>query len=131
MLILNECLFLLFISLSTQPGNFWIHPLITWLISQEDCIARRSSEVQEEIFWVMTPCSVVVGYQRFRGLHYPEYRGSMDFRSYGILPQQYTASQPENLDSKHHQLATLNWCVCYLDISISKGKGKGKVSPVL
>jgi hypothetical protein len=26
MLLLNECLLLLFISLSTQSGNFWIHP---------------------------------------------------------------------------------------------------------
>jgi len=25
-LLLNECLFLFFISLSTQSGNFWIHP---------------------------------------------------------------------------------------------------------
>jgi hypothetical protein len=27
-LLLNECLLLLFISLSTQFGNFWIHPRI-------------------------------------------------------------------------------------------------------
>jgi hypothetical protein len=26
MLLLNECLLLLFISLSTESGNFWIHP---------------------------------------------------------------------------------------------------------
>jgi len=24
---------------------------------------------QVEVFWVVTPCSVVVGYQRFRGPH--------------------------------------------------------------
>jgi hypothetical protein len=29
MLLLNECLLLLFISLSTQSGNFWIHFLST------------------------------------------------------------------------------------------------------
>jgi hypothetical protein len=29
MLLLNECLLLLFISLSTQSGNFWIHPPIS------------------------------------------------------------------------------------------------------
>jgi len=28
-LLLNVCLFLLFISLSTQSGNFWIHPRIS------------------------------------------------------------------------------------------------------
>jgi len=28
MLLLTECLLLLFISLSTQSGNFWIHPHI-------------------------------------------------------------------------------------------------------
>jgi hypothetical protein len=31
LLLLNECLFLLlFISLSTQSGNFWIHPCVYW-----------------------------------------------------------------------------------------------------
>jgi len=36
--------------------------------------------IQIEVFWVVMPCSVVVGYQNFRGLcclHLQE--GSMDF----------------------------------------------------
>jgi len=38
---------------------------------------------QVKVLGVMTPCSVVVGYQRF-----------MDLLNVGILPQHYTASQP-------------------------------------
>jgi hypothetical protein len=26
-----------------------------------------AAKIQVEVFWVVTPCSVVVGYQRFRG----------------------------------------------------------------
>jgi hypothetical protein len=54
-----------------------------------------------EIFWVVTPCGVVVGYQLFGEpccltLHFtsfhPEDGGSMDLRNVGILPQHHTAS---------------------------------------
>jgi hypothetical protein len=44
---------------------------------------------QVDIFWVVTPCSVVVGYQCFGGsccLHLQdEYGGSMVLRNVGIL----------------------------------------------
>jgi len=39
----------------------------------------------------VTPSSVVVGYQRFRGLQ-GEDGGNMDLRIIGTLPQHYTAS---------------------------------------
>jgi hypothetical protein len=46
-----------------------------------------------EVFWVVTPCSVVVGYHRFRGpccLH---------LRNVDILPQHYTRRNDlEDLD---------------------------------
>jgi len=49
--------------------------------------------MQAEFFWVVMPCSVVVGYQRFGGpcclRLKPE--GSVDLRNVGILPQHYTA----------------------------------------
>jgi hypothetical protein len=55
---------------------------------------------QNEVFWVVTPCSFVVGYQTFQrsmlspaSLH-PEDGGSMDFWNVGILPRNYTASRP-------------------------------------
>jgi len=41
-----------------------------------------------EIFWIVTPCSAVVGYQRYRGPH----GDSMDLQNVDILPQHYTAS---------------------------------------
>jgi len=53
-------------------------------------------EIQVEVFWVVTACSIVVGYQCHRGpncLHFHvEDGGSMAF----ILPQHYTASQPRS-----------------------------------
>jgi len=45
-----------------------------------------------QVFRVVTPCSVVVGYQHFRSLH-PEDGASMDLWNVGILPQHYTAWQ--------------------------------------
>jgi len=55
---------------------------------------------QVEIFWVVTPFSTVVWYQRFKGpccLHlHPECGGSMELWNVGILPQDYTASQPKS-----------------------------------
>jgi hypothetical protein len=47
------------------------------------------AEIQVEVFWIMTTCSVVVGYNHL----YPEDGGSMDLRNIGILPLHYTASQ--------------------------------------
>jgi hypothetical protein len=56
-----------------------------------------TSDIQTEIFWDVTPCSVVAGYQRFGGQCYPhfhpEYGGRMDLLTVGILPQRYRASQ--------------------------------------
>jgi len=61
--------------------------------------------VQVKIFWVVTPCGVVVGYQRFGGplcLHLQgEDGGSVDLWNFGILPQHYTASL-----SRIHRLKT-------------------------
>jgi hypothetical protein len=47
---------------------------------------------QVEVFWVVTPSDVTVGY--------PEDEGSMDLRNFGILPQHYTMSQAEDLNLK-------------------------------
>jgi len=43
---------------------------------------------------VVTQCSVVVGYQHYKGPFHPEDGGSMDLRNTGILPQLCTALQP-------------------------------------
>jgi len=54
-------------------------------------------KIRVEFFWVVMPCSVVIGYQEFRGiccLHLQGECGSnMDFWKVGILPQNHTASQ--------------------------------------
>jgi len=57
--------------------------------------------VQVEVFWIITPHSVVVGYQRFRDQSGPpsskwnEDGGSMALRNFGILPQHYEALRPQ------------------------------------
>jgi len=50
---------------------------------------------QVEVFWIVTPCSAVAGYQSVRGpcCFYPEDRASLDLWNVGILPQHYKASQ--------------------------------------
>jgi len=75
-------------------------------------------KIQVKVFWVVTPCVIVVGYQRFRRpcspyLH-PEGRVSMDFQIVGIKPQHYTASQhrrPWLGDSGESFNFTLYWFV--------------------
>jgi hypothetical protein len=47
---------------------------------------------QVEVFWVVTLCSVVVGYQCFRGPCYLHLLGVGPLKC--ILPQHYKASQP-------------------------------------
>jgi hypothetical protein len=49
---------------------------------------------QAEVFWIVTPCSVVVRYQCFRVLH-TEDIGSMDLCNVGILLQHDVVSQPK------------------------------------
>jgi len=44
--------------------------------------------LQVEVFWVVTPCSIVVGYRRF----------SINLRNVGILPQHYTVSQQSHTE---------------------------------
>jgi len=51
----------------------------------------------------VTPCNVMVGYQRFRGVH-PKDGGSVVLRNAGILPQHCTwRHNPEDVD--------LYWCL--------------------
>jgi len=53
---------------------------------------------QGEVFWVVSPCSVAVGHQRFGGPScHPEDGGSMVFLNISILPQHYTATQSGRL----------------------------------
>jgi len=57
-------------------------------------------KIQVEVCWVLTPCSVVVGYLRFRGLWCLHLQGEVKImmdavflRNVCIVPQHYTASQ--------------------------------------
>jgi len=46
-------------------------------------------KIHGEVFWIVTPCSVVVGYLHIQG----EDGDMLDLRNVGILPEHYTASQ--------------------------------------
>jgi hypothetical protein len=77
-------------------------------------------------FWVVTLCTVVVGYQRFGGpcyLHlHPENGGSKVLRNTGVLPHYYMALQPRRLQLESslpwkpqvlHELVLFNYiCIC-------------------
>jgi hypothetical protein len=66
-----------------NPWPIWIKLGLIWVL-------RLSRRWFFEILWVVTLCSVVVGYQRFRG----EGGGSVGLWNDGFLSQHYTASQP-------------------------------------
>jgi hypothetical protein len=55
-------------------------------------------QIGVEIFWVMTPCSVVVGYQRFGRSCCPHLQaeGNKVLRNFGILPHHFTALRPRS-----------------------------------
>jgi hypothetical protein len=72
---------------------------MTWCILSTDCFvitryeASTAVKTQVKFFWVVTPCSVAVGYYRFIRtccLHLSR----RNLRNFGILPQHYTAWQP-------------------------------------
>jgi hypothetical protein len=61
-------------------------------ITANNCFASfeaLTAVTQVDVFWVLTPCSIVVGYQRFRSPCCLHLQGEV-----GILPTHYTASQP-------------------------------------
>jgi len=51
---------------------------------------------QVEVLCFVTPCSIVVGYQRFRRTCFLHFQGGgiMNLWNVGTRPQNYTASQP-------------------------------------
>jgi hypothetical protein len=61
------------------------------------------------VFWVMTPCSDAVGYQRFGGscrLHllHAKDESTMAVRNVGVLPHHYTVSYPKDFDLVHKRI---------------------------
>jgi len=61
-------------------------------------LLTSAKKIQVEVSWVVMPCSIVVGYQHFRGLcclHlWSEDGGSMVLQNVDIPSQCYMASQP-------------------------------------
>jgi hypothetical protein len=54
----------------------------------------NSCLIEDYVFWVVTPCSVVRGYQCFKDSCYLQIQdGSMDLKNVDIPPQHYTVSQ--------------------------------------
>jgi hypothetical protein len=60
------------------------------LIKRCEIWGFQGVKIQVKVFWIVTPCSVVVGHW---SLH-REDGGSMDLSNVDILPQNYTVSQP-------------------------------------
>jgi hypothetical protein len=55
------------------------------------------------VFWVVTPCSLVEVYQRFRGPDRPDDGGSKDHLNVGKLLPDYTALQPRRQPSSYYK----------------------------
>jgi hypothetical protein len=66
---------------------------------------------QVEDFWVVTPCSVVVGDQRLGGPDCLHIQGEV-LRNGGGLPQHYTASQPRRPRLEPSSCENLKSCSC-------------------
>jgi len=58
------------------------------------------------IFWIVTPCSAVVGYDTEDG-------GSMDLWNVGILPQHHAASQTTRPRLEIFKIPWLLLCISY------------------
>jgi len=60
------------------------------------CEVYMAVNIQVNFFWVVMPCSVVVGYQHLRGPCWLHLQGGKAWTSETLvtLPQHYTASQP-------------------------------------
>jgi len=79
-------------------------------------IIINNAIVQKEVFWVVTPCGVVLGYQLYRGpccfnLHLAD-GGSMDLRNVAIQPQIKT------LPCIFTSVKTSNFAVLFLSILV-------------
>jgi len=55
--------------------------------------ALKAMMLQVKVFWIVTPCMIVVGYQLFRDPLHPEDGSSMNFWNVGTLRQHYTVLQ--------------------------------------
>jgi len=56
--------------------------------------AFRALIFRVELFWVVSPCSVVLGYQHFTGSCCLHLQGKVGLWNNGILREMYTVSQP-------------------------------------
>jgi hypothetical protein len=100
-----------FISVSTQSGNFWIQgheptysTVMCSLLYFYVCNSHFRQWIRVEVLWIMTPCTVVVAYQRFRGpccLHF-----MVKLVSYHNSTQRYN---PEDLEFSLHRRESLNF----------------------
>jgi hypothetical protein len=68
----------------------WIY--VTEISFYERYEVFTAAKIHVEVFWVVTPCSVVVAYKHFRGPAASIF--TLGLWNCGILPQHYTASQP-------------------------------------
>jgi hypothetical protein len=80
------------------------------------CVVFTVVKIQVEVFWLLTWCSVAVGYQRLRRILLPpssgrswRNQGSKFLRDDGMLPQSYTTSKARRplLKTKFNTLTQL------------------------
>jgi len=77
------------------------------------CVCQLVQIYQVEVLWVVMPCSVVVGYQRFGGPRCLHLQGKLRQRGLLKLWHPYHNAthrhNPEDLDLKHHRRESLKF----------------------
>jgi hypothetical protein len=74
-----------------------------------DVLTAVKINILIEVFWVVMPCSVLVGYQRFGGTCFLCLQGesSMILCNVNTLQQRYKRRNPEDLDMIFHRPESL------------------------
>jgi len=114
-LLLNECLLLLFISLSTQSGNFWIHPLkncVTIITFQ--CFYASTQSIIELIFSISQCLSEEsthkTGTRQLISIKCRNFKLSRDRETHGIYTPAYCSYPlPTRYRLHSKQLRATSW----------------------
>jgi hypothetical protein len=92
---------------------------------------QTKTRFQDEVFRVVTPCSVTISYQRFRGSCCLHLQGEVKMRQHVPLKRLYSTHNTEDLDLKHHHCKSLKTRKNWVSFDYSTGVGENKTGKFL